>query len=150
MHKAWSNIEEVPYCFYGHRSNFTVTRDNESLILTRIERIRTVALVWIHRWLWNDAQSLTQHRRGALLFFNVIHQISRSHGTKKSPILTRIEHFRAVTPVWIHRWLWNDAQSLMRHKRDDLLFFKVIRQISRLHRTKKNRRFRLELSVSGQ
>ena len=52
-------------------------------------------------WLWNDAQSLMYYRRGALLFSQVIHQISRSHGTKKSPILTRIERFRTVTPVWV-------------------------------------------------
>ena len=32
---------------------------------------------------------------------------------KKSPILTRIECFRIVTPVWICQWLWNAAQSLM-------------------------------------
>ena len=43
----------------------------------------TVTLVWIHRWLWNDAQSLKQHRRGAPLFCKIICQISRSHGTKK-------------------------------------------------------------------
>ena len=145
MHKAWRSVEEEPYCF-----SKVITRDNKSLILTRIERFRTVALVWIHRWLWNDAQSLTQHRRGALLFFNVIHQISRSHGTQNRWFFSRIERFRAVTPVWNHRWLWNDAQSLMWHWRDDLLFFKVIRQISRLHGTKKNRRFWPELSVSGQ
>ena len=36
----------------------------------------------IQWWLWNDSQSLKQHRRGALLFFKVIHQISRSHATK--------------------------------------------------------------------
>ena len=136
MHKAWSNIEEVPYCFsrlsikfqghtgqriadfdpnwafpdcnfslnspmvmkwcikleptwkrcpivfQGHPSNLKVTRDNKLPILTRIKRFRTVTLVWIHRWLWNDAQSLKQHRRGALLFFKAIHQISRSYRTK--------------------------------------------------------------------
>ena len=141
IHKAWSSIQEVPYCFWrsfvkfqghtvlksvafdpnwaspdcnfslnssmamkwciklettlkrcpivfqGHPSNFKVTRDNKSPILTRIERFRTVTLVWIHRWLWNDAQSLKQHRRGALLFFKVIRWISRSHGT-------------------INRWFW--------------------------------------------
>ena len=65
-----------------------------------------------HPWLLNDAQSLTQYRRGSLLFSKAIHQISRSHGTKKSPILTLIENFRIVTQVWINRWLWNDAQSL--------------------------------------
>ena len=57
----------------------------KSPFLTRFERFRTVAQVWIHRWLWNDAQSLTWYRRGARLFFKVIHQISRSHRTKKNP-----------------------------------------------------------------
>ena len=68
--------------FQGHPSNFKVTRDNKSLIQTRIERFRTVALVWSHRWLWNDQQSLKQHRSGALWFFKVIHQISRPHELK--------------------------------------------------------------------
>ena len=126
MHKAWSNIEEVPYCFsrvsvkfqghtgqkiadfdpnwafldcnfsfnspmdlkwctkldvvlkrcpfvfQSHPSNFKVTRDKKSPISTRIERFR----------IWNDTQSLMWYRRGALLFFEVIHQISRSHGLK--------------------------------------------------------------------
>ena len=31
---------------------------------------------------------------------------------KKSSILTQIGRFRTVTPVWIHQWLQNDAQSL--------------------------------------
>ena len=51
------------------------------MILTRVQRFGTVTPVWIHRWIWNDAQSLT-YRRGTLLFFKVIHQISRSHGLK--------------------------------------------------------------------
>ena len=45
-------------------------------------RFRTVTPVWIHQWLWNDARSLMLLRRGALLFFKVFHQISRSYGTK--------------------------------------------------------------------
>ena len=56
--------------------------------------------------------------------------------------------FRAVTPVWIHIWQWNGVQSLMWHKRGALLFFKVIRQISRSHGTKKCR-FWPECGVSG-
>ena len=68
--------------------------------------------VWIHIWLYNHAHSWKQHRRGALLFFKVIHQISRSHGSKKSSNLTQIGRFWTVTPVWIHQWLRNDAQSL--------------------------------------
>ena len=41
---------------------------------------------------------------------------------KKLPILTWIERFRTVTPVWIPPWLWNDAQSLMKYRRDALFF----------------------------
>ena len=82
MHKAWSRFGEVPYCFsrssvksQGHTTktivdfypNWAFPDCNSSLI---------------HRWLWNDAQSLKWHRRGALFCFKVIHQISRSHGTE--------------------------------------------------------------------
>ena len=45
---------------------------------------------------------------------------------------------RTVTPVWIHIWWWYDTQSLMILKRDAILFFKVIRQISRVTRPKKS------------
>ena len=45
-------------------------------------RFRTVTPVWIHKWWWNDTYSLMLLRRGALLFFKVIRQISRSHGAK--------------------------------------------------------------------
>ena len=148
MHKAWSSIEEVPYCISRSFVKFQGHTGQKSPIFTRIERFRTVTLVWIHWWLWNDAQSLKQHRRGALLFFKVIRQISRSHEIKKLQILTRIDCFWTVTSVWIHRWLWNDAQRLKQHRRGALLFFKVIRQISRSHGIK-NHWFWPELSVSG-
>ena len=46
---------------------------------------------------------------------------------------TQLNRFQTVTPVWIHIWWWNDAYSLMMLRRDALLFFKVIRQISRSH-----------------
>ena len=91
----------------GQRSMFKVTKVN-----TQLSRFRTVTPIWIHIWWWNDAQSLMMLRRGALLFFKVIRQISRSHGSKNSSDFTQIGHFRTVTPVWIHQWLRNDAQSL--------------------------------------
>ena len=127
---AW---KRCPIVFQGHPSNFKVTGVKKLPILTWIERFRTVTSVWIYPWLWNDAQSLMYYRRGALLFFKVIHPIARSHGTKKSQILTRIERFRTVTSVLNHRWIWNDAQSLMWYRRGALLFFDVIHQISRSH-----------------
>ena len=83
IHKAWSNVEEVPYCFSRSSVKFQGhTAKKKLLILTQIGHFRTVAPVWIHQWLQNYAKSLKWHRRGAGLFFGVIHQISRSHGLK--------------------------------------------------------------------
>ena len=47
-----------PFVFQAQPSSFKVTRDKKSPILTRIERFRTVTPVWIHQWIWGDAQSL--------------------------------------------------------------------------------------------
>ena len=52
---------------------------------------------------------------------------------KVTEVMTQLNNFRTVTPVWIHIRQWNDAQSLMLLRRGALLFFKVIRQISRSH-----------------
>ena len=51
-------------------------------VMTSFSRFRTVTQAWIHIWRWNDKQSLMLHRIGALLFFKVMRQISRSHGSK--------------------------------------------------------------------
>ena len=136
----------------GQRSKVKVTEVN-----TQLSRFGTQTPVGIHIWQWNHAHSWKHHRRGALLFFKVIPQISRSHGSKiaefdpdwafpdcnsslNSPLATKwctklevalkrcpivfqghpsnfkvtrlIVRFRTVTPVWIHHWLRNDAQSL--------------------------------------
>ena len=69
----------------GQGSKVKVTEVN-----TQLNRFRTVTLVWIHIWWWNDAYSLMMLRRGALLFFKVIRQISRSHGSKKCRIWPRL------------------------------------------------------------
>ena len=61
---------------------------------------------------------------GALMFFVVIRQISRSQGTENH----RVGRFWTVRPMWIHWWLWNDAQNMKHHRRGAVLFFKVIRQ----------------------
>ena len=69
----------------GQRSKVKVTE-----VMTPFSRFRTVTPVWIHIWWWNDAQNLMLLRRGALLFFKVICQISRSHGSKKRRIWPRL------------------------------------------------------------
>ena len=69
----------------GQRSKNKVTE-----VTTQLSRFRTVTPVWIHIWWWNDAYSLIMLRRGALLFFKVIRQISRSHGSKNRLIWPRL------------------------------------------------------------
>ena len=110
MHKAWCCLEEVPYCFKVIR-HISSSQGTINCLFWPEMRLSgqwlkfefTMALKWCTKL----------NRRGALLFFKVICQISRSHGTKKSSILTQIEGFRTVTQVWLHQWIWNDAQSLM-------------------------------------
>ena len=82
VHKSWSSIDEVPYCFSRSSVTFQGHTAKKSSILTQIGHFRTATPVRIHGCLLNDAQSLKQHRKGALLFFKVIRDISRSHGTK--------------------------------------------------------------------
>ena len=41
---------------------------------------------------------------------------------KVTDVKTQHKSFRPVTPVWIHIWWWNDAQSLMLLRRGALLF----------------------------
>ena len=69
----------------GQRSKVKVTE-----VTTQLNRFRTVTPVWIHIWWRNYAYSLMLLRRGALLFFKVICQISRSHGSKKRRIWPRL------------------------------------------------------------
>ena len=54
----------------------------------------------------------------------------------KVKVMTSFSRFWTETPVWIYIWWWDDAQSLMLLRKGALLFFKVIRQISRSHRQK--------------
>ena len=83
-------LKRCPVVSQGHPSNFKVTRLKKSSNLTQIGRFATVTLFWIHIWWWNDAFSLMLLRRSALLFFKVIRQISRSHGSKNRRIWPRL------------------------------------------------------------
>ena len=67
---------------------------------------------------------------------------------KVTEVMTPLSRFRTVTPVWIHTWQRNDAQSLLLLRRGAILFLKVVRQISRSHGSKK-RRIWPRLGVSG-
>ena len=54
-------------------------------------------------------------------------QKSRSQRSKQ--ILPQFEHVRTVTPVWIHIWQPNDAQSLKWHRKCALLFLAATKQL---------------------
>ena len=59
-------------------------------VSSQLSRSRTVTPVWIQISWWNDAQSLMLLSRGALFFFKVIRQISRSHSSKNCRIWPRL------------------------------------------------------------
>ena len=63
-------------------------------------------------------------------------QTSKVKVTEVKTNLFQLGHFSKVTPVWIHRWLQNDAQSLKRYTGGVLLSFKVISKILNLSGTK--------------
>ena len=75
-------------------------------------------------------------------------EVTSMQKVKVTEVTTQLNRFGTVTPVWIHKWWWNDAYSLIMLRRGALLFFKVIRQISRSHGSK-NRRIWPRLGVSG-
>ena len=45
---------------------------------------------------------------------------------KVTEVMTQLNRFRTVTPVWIHIWWWNDTYSLMLLRSGALMFLKVI------------------------
>ena len=100
---------------------------------------------------------LCSHHRIIMKFSGVItNDQSKVHAkgqgqrskVKVTEVTTQLNRFRTVTPVRIHIWWWNDAYSLMLLRRGALLFFKVIRLVSRSHGSK-NRRIWPRLGVSG-
>ena len=137
MHKTWSSIEEVSYCFQGHPSNFKVTRDkkiadfdhNRAFPGCNSSLNSPMALKWC-------TNLNVVFKRCPIVFHRHPSNFKVTGDKKKTPILTLIGRFRTVTPVWIQWWLWNGLQSLKQHRRDTLLFFKVTRQISRSYATK--------------
>ena len=181
LHKAWSSIEEVPYCFsrssvkfQGHTAlkivqfdpNWAFPDCNSSLnspmamkCCTKLETANerypivtngifrlyvrlsvrpsvrlSVTLFWLcshHGIIMKFSGVITNDQRKV----HAKGQGQRSK-VKVTEVTTQLSRFRTVTPVWIHIWWWNDAYSLMLLRRGALLFFKVIRQISRSHGSK--------------
>ena len=148
--------ERCPIVFQGHLLNFKVTRYKTSPILTQIGRFRTIG----QSQLSNPSDlpcSPCSHYRIIMKFSGVITMVksdvhAKGQGqrskVKVTEVNTQLSRFRTLTPVWIHIWQWNHAHSWKQHRRGALLFFKVIRQISRSHGSK-NRPIWPRLGVSG-
>ena len=101
----WSDVHAK---VQGQRSKVKVTEAN-----TQLSRFWTVTPVWSHIWWWNDAQSLMLLRRGALLFFKDICQISRSHRTKKHRFWPKLVHWIKYTDGYemMHK-PWNNIEEV--------------------------------------
>ena len=100
---------------------------------------------------------LCSHHRIIIKFLGVITNDTsdthaKGHGQRSKVKVTEVKsqfsRFQTVIPVWIHMWRWVDAQNLMMLRSGALLFFKVIRHISRSHDLK-NRRVLPKLGISG-
>ena len=132
IHKAWSDVEEVPY--WSSRSSIKL-QEHPGQKINDFDRI----------WMFSDCNSSFNSRMASKwctilegvekrcpIFFRSSPKF-KGHTGPKTTILTQIEHFWTVTPVWINRRVWNDAQRLKRHARGSLLFSRAICQILRLH-----------------
>ena len=95
----------------GQRSKVKVTE-----FTTQLSRFQTVNPVWIQIWWWNDIYSLMLLRIGALLFFKVIGQSSRSHGAKNRRILPRLAvsglHFEFTNRYEMMHKAWSSIKEM--------------------------------------
>ena len=142
MHKAWSSIEEVPYCFpmsyvkfQGHTAKKIVDFDpnwvfpdcNSSLNpsnLPCLSHSDFCIFSFNQAALW-----LVQSVRLSVTPFSLCshhHEIFRSYyhwqkwcpckrsrsKVKATEVNIQLSCFLIVTPVWIHIWEWNHAHSL--------------------------------------
>ena len=129
--------ERCPIVFQGHRSNFKVTRYKTSPILTQIGRFRIIgrsqlsnpsdclvlghasnfkvtraekSMIWIK--FEQDYLAVRSYQIPQICLVQGHLPNFKVRRLKKSSNLTQIGRFQTLTPVWIHQWLWNDAQSL--------------------------------------
>ena len=126
MHITWCCLEKVSYCFsrssviYGGPTALKIVED-----WAFPDRNSSLSSPMARKW----CTKLEVALKRCPIFFKVICQISRSHGSTNCRIRPKLGLFRTVTEVRIHQWLRNDAQSLKQFRRGALLFFKVIRKI---------------------
>ena len=99
-------------------------------------------------WLCSHHQIIMKFSRVITNDKSDVHAKGQRSKVKATEVMNPFSRFRTITPVWIQILRWNYAYSLMLLRRGALLFFKVIRQISR-SRGSKNRQIWPRLGVSG-
>ena len=109
--KAWSGIEEVPYCFsrssvtfQGHTALKSVEFDPDRAFPDYNSSLNSPMAIK-----WYTKLEIAQKR--CPIVFESHPSNFKVTRLKKSSILTQIRRFRTVTPVWIHQWRRNDAKS---------------------------------------
>ena len=148
IHIAWCCLGEVPYCFSRSSMKF---QGHTALKIVKFDP----------DWPFPDCNyslnspmamkcctKLEVAKKRCPIVFEGHPSSFKVTRLYKSSNLTQIGCFWTVTPGWIHQWVRNAAQSLKYHRRDALLFVKVIHLISRSHGSK-NRRIWPKLGVSG-
>ena len=116
LHKSLKQERRLPYCFPRSSIKF---QGHTGQNITH----------FYQNWAFPDYRPVTAFKSLRFALFKVIRLISRSHSSRNRPILTQIGCFRTVTPVWIHQWLRNVAQSLKQHRRGALLFLAATKQL---------------------
>ena len=89
-------------------------------------RCHYLCLLWSHH-------QITTKFPGVIAIGNCdVNAKGQDQGSKftVTEVRTQFCPFWTVTWFWTHIWRWNDAQSMMWHRRGALFFFKVIFQIS--------------------
>ena len=91
-------------------------------ILPQFGRFRTVTLLLNPQMAMNSCTKLEEAQKRCPIVFQSYPSNFQVTRAVKSTILTQIERFRTVTPVWIYIWRWNDTQSLMLVRRGAQFF----------------------------
>ena len=151
IHIAWCCLWEVPYCFWLRPSSSTngIFRPSvrPSVCPSVCPSVRPSVTPF---WLCSPHCIIKKFSGVITIDKSKVHAKGQGQRSKVkvTEVTTQLNRFQTVTPVWIIIWWWNDAYSLMLLRRAALLFFKVIRQISRSH-SSKNRQIWPRLGVSG-
>ena len=79
-------------------------------IKTQFSCFRTITPVWIYIWWWNDAHRCCLEE--VPYCFSMSSIKFQGHTRQKNRRFWPELSVSRLTPVWIHQWIWNDAQSL--------------------------------------